>query len=132
MARELKVARTLARFPGFADALAEGVISVDHVFALAGVCNDRTLDTLVDRENAIVSFAKLHRFDVYAAYLRRLVAIIDTDGTEPDCGDRDTAAMGRDLEGHVHLSLELSGHNAVEIEGIINTEIDRQYRAGCS
>ena len=25
--------------------------------------------------------------------------------------------------------LELSGHNAVEIEAIINTEIDRQYRA---
>lgn len=106
----------------------DGLVSVDHVLALARVCNDRTLDALVERESAIVSFAKVHRFDVYVAYLRRLVAIIDSEGVEPDCGDRDTAAMGRDFEGHLHLSLELSGHNAVEIEGIINTETDRQYR----
>ena len=127
--RELKVARTLGCFGAFAEALADGLVSVDHVVALARVCNDRTVDALVERESAIVSFAKIHRFDVYVAYLRRLVAIIDSEGSEPDCGDRDTAAMGRDFEGHLHLSLELSGHNAVEIEGIINTETDRQYRA---
>ncbi|MCZ7630988.1 MAG: hypothetical protein M5U19_18945 [Microthrixaceae bacterium] len=128
VARELKVARTLERFGGFAEALADGLVSVDHVLALARVCNDRTVEALVEAEDAIVSFAKIHRFDVYVAYLRRLVAIIDSDGGEPDCGDRDTAAMGRDFEGHLHVALELSGHNAAEIEGIINTETDRQYR----
>ena len=59
--RELKIARTLARFAGFAEALGEGVISADHVLALAAVCNDRTTDALVEREDTIVSFAKLHR-----------------------------------------------------------------------
>ena len=88
-----------------------------------------TTDALVEREDTIVLFAKLHRFNVFVTYLRRLVAIIDQDGAEPDCGDRDTAAMGRDLEGHLHVSLELSGHNAVEIKAIIDTEVDRQYRA---
>jgi hypothetical protein len=127
--RELKIARTLARFGGFAEALAIGVISADHVTALAAVCNDRTIGALIEREDAIVSFAKLHRYNVFVTYLRRLVAIIDSEGPEPDCGDRDTATQGRDLEGHLHVSLELSGHNATEIEAIITGEVDRQFRA---
>jgi hypothetical protein len=127
--RELKIARTLARFSAFGEALAEGVISTDHVLALAAVCNDRTTGGLMEHEDTIVSFAKLHRYNTFVTYLRRLAAIIDQDGVEPDCGDRDTATMGRDLESHLHVSLELSGHNAIEIEAIINTEVDRQYRA---
>jgi hypothetical protein len=129
VARELKIARTLKRFPVFSEVLAEGLISVDHVLALAAVCNDRTVDGLVEYQDTIVLFAKLHRYNVFVTYLRRLVAVIDQDGVEPDCGDTDTASQGRDLEGHLHLSLELSGHNATEIEAIINTEVDRQYRA---
>ncbi len=129
--RELKVARTLARFAAFADALGDGLISVDHVLALAGVCNERIVDSLVDIEDRLVRFAKLHRYRLFVTHLRQVVAVLDDDGPEPDCGDRDTAAMGRDLEGHLHLSLELSGHSAVEIEAIINTETDRQYRAAC-
>ena len=129
VARELKIARTLARFCGFAEALAAGVISTDHVTALAAVCNDRTLDGLLEAEDKLLVFAKLHRYRTFVTFLRRLVAIIDQDGCEPDCGDRDTASQGRDLEGHLHVSLELSGHNAIEIEAIINTEVDRQYRA---
>ena len=46
--RELKIARTLKRFPAFSDVLGEGLISVDHVLALAAVCNDTVA---------------LHRFD---------------------------------------------------------------------
>ncbi|MCZ7631817.1 MAG: HNH endonuclease [Microthrixaceae bacterium] len=72
---------------------------------------------------------KFHRFSVFVTHLRQVAAMLDTDGAEPDCGDRDSAAMGRDLEGHLHLKLELTGHNAVEIEAIINAETDRQYRA---
>ncbi|MCZ7631679.1 MAG: hypothetical protein M5U19_22615 [Microthrixaceae bacterium] len=129
MGRELKVARTLERFEAFAGALATGLVSVEHVLALAGVCNDRITDALVAIEHQLVQFAKFHRFSVFVTHLRQVAAMLDADGTEPDCGDRDSAAMGRDLEGHLHLKLELTGHNAVEIEAIINTETDRQYRA---
>ncbi len=127
--RELRVARTLERFDSMADALGDGVISSEHVLALAGVCNERTVDALVDQQDQIVWFAKHHRFGVYVAFLRRLVAVVDTDGAEPDCGDRDTATMDRDFDGNLRLFMELSGHNAVEAEAIINTETDRQYRA---
>jgi hypothetical protein len=129
VARELTIARTLARFCGFAEELAKGVISTDHVLALAAVCNDRIIDGLIEAEDQLLVFAKLHRYRIFVTFLRRVAATLDEDGCEPDCGDRDTASMGRDLERHLHLSLELSGHNAVEIEGIINTEVDRQYRA---
>ncbi|MCZ7628779.1 MAG: 13E12 repeat family protein [Microthrixaceae bacterium] len=126
--RELKVARTLQRFDGFAVALAAGVVSVDHVLALAGVCNERITDTLVQAQDDLVRFAKYHRYSVFVAHLRQVAAMLDADGVEPDCGDRDTAAMGHDFEGHLHVTLELSGHNAVEIEAIICAETDRQYR----
>ncbi|MCZ7631818.1 MAG: hypothetical protein M5U19_23405 [Microthrixaceae bacterium] len=55
--RELKVARTLARFEAFAEALAAGVVSVDHVLALTAVCNDRITDALVAIEHQLVRFA---------------------------------------------------------------------------
>jgi len=126
--RELKIARTLARFEGFAVALGEGLVSVDHVSGLAQVCNDRTIEGLMAVEDDLVRFAKMHRYRVFIAYLRQVVAMLDGDGAEPDCGDRDTAAMGTDLEGHLHVNLELTGHNAIEIEAIINSETDRQYR----
>lgn len=127
--RELRVARTLERFSVMGGALRDGLISSDHVVALDQVCNERTVDVLVQHEDRIVWFAKLHRFGVYVAFLRRLVAIVDTDGAEPDCGDRDTAVLDRDFDGNLRLFMELSGHNAVEAEAIIEAETDRQYRA---
>ncbi len=129
VARELRVSRTLARFEHFADALARGAVGVDHVLALAAVCNDRTVDGLVELQDSLVRFAKLQSYKVFVAHLRRVVAVVDPDGSEPDCGDRDTASLGRDLEGHLHVRLEASGHNAVEVEQIINAETDRQFRS---
>ncbi len=127
--RELRVAHTLERFSGMRSALRSGLISSEHLSALDQVCNERTIEALLEQENQIVRFAKLHRFNVYVSYLRRLVAVIDTDGAEPDCGDVDTATMARDFDGNLRLFMELSGHNAVEAEAIINTETDRQHRA---
>lgn len=127
--RELTVARTLERFEGLAVALAAGEVSVDHVLAVAAVCNARVTDLLVELEDKIVRVARLQTFRHFQMFLRRLVSSLDQDGPEPDCGDVDTAAMGRDLESNLHLRLELSGHNAVTVERIINDETDRQYRA---
>ena len=126
--RELRVARTLERFEAFAEAMAEGYVSTDHLLALDAVCNDRIVEALVGIQDRLVRFAKHHRYKTFVAHLRQVAAMFDADGPEPDCGDRDTAAMARDLEGHLHVTLELTGHNAVEIEAIINTETDRQYR----
>ncbi len=128
--RELKVARTLARFPAFATALANGDISTDHVLALANANKgERIAEELLALQDDLVAFARRHRYPIFVRHLRALGGLLDQDGPEPDCGDRDTASMSSDLEGHLHLRLELSGHNAVTAERIINDETDRQYRA---
>lgn len=129
VARELRAARTAGRFEAFAEALGEGQIGVEHLLALDAVCNERTIDGLIELQPELLRFAKHQQYRLFVNHLRHVVAVLDPDGREPDCGDRDTAAMGRDLEGHLHLRLEASGHNAVEVEAIINAETDRQYRA---
>lgn len=130
VARELKVAHTIERFEAFGEALANGDVSADHVVAISNACRGgRITDELVAIEDSLVSYARRHQYPVFVRHLTHLVALLDQDGAEPDCGDRDTAAMGHDLEGHLHLRLELSGHNAIEAERIINEEADRQYRA---
>ena len=126
--RELRIARMLERFGEMAEALRSGVVSGDHLLALAAVCNERIADALVEHEHRIVRVARMYPFRRFVRFLRRLAATLDEDGPQPDCGDRDTAAMARDFEGHLHLRLELSGHNAVEAERIINAELHRQRR----
>ncbi|MFV0315423.1 MAG: DUF222 domain-containing protein [Microthrixaceae bacterium] len=127
--RELRVARTLRRFDSFAAALREGRIGTEHVLALANACNVRIEPALVELQDELAKFASQHRFTVFQRHLRNLVALLDADGPEPDCGDRDTAQMAADGAGNLLLSLELSGHNAIVAERIIRDETNRQYRA---
>ncbi len=129
VARELNVSSTASRFDAFAEAMGRADVGAEHVAALAAVCNDRTIDALIGLQDELLRFAKFHPYHVFVTHLRRVVRVLDPDGAEPDCGDRDTASVARDLEGHLHVRLEASGHNAVEVEQIINTELDRQYRA---
>ncbi len=128
VARELRVAHTAQRFGQIAAELRRGELSADHLLAVAAVCNERIVDALVEQEHRIVRIAKLYPFRRFVRFLRRLAAMLDEDGPEPDCGDRDTAAMARDFESHLHVRLELSGHNAAAAERIINDELDRQWR----
>ncbi len=128
VARELRVASALARFGLFAEALADGSLSVDHVLAVSNAGNPRVVDALVTLEPSLVDFARKHRFGVFVRHLRHLVALLDQDGAEPDCGDRDQAHMGIDSQNNLHLSVELTGHNATVAAHIIDTETDRQYR----
>lgn len=131
-ARELTLARTLARFGSFADALGAGHLGAEHVLALANACNPRVIDALVELEGDLVRFARQHHFAVFKRHLRYLVALLDQDGAEPDCGDRDTARMAALDDGHLHLVVDLSGHHATTAQRIITEETDRQYRAAVS
>ena len=129
VARELRIASTLARFGEFATSLAAGHISTDHVLALANAANPRVIDALIEIEAPLVSFAQRHRYAVFVRHLRHLVALLDQDGSEPDCNDHDTARMALDGEDHLHLVVELTGHNAVVAQHVLDAETDRQYRA---
>jgi hypothetical protein len=127
--RDVIIARTLESFPAFADDLAVGVISADHVVALAAVCNPRIRDGLIAVEDALLHMARTVRFEQFRRYLRVAARLADADGPEPDCGDIDTARMGVGSDGGLRLFIELSGHNATVAERIVKDETDRQHRA---
>ena len=118
------------RFPGFAEALSPGSISVDHVLALARVCNDRTTRR-VDRTRD----TRLCRSrNCTGSRCTARICVVSQRSSTPTAlnliaGIVTPQRWAVIWKGICICRLELSGHNAVEIQGIINTEVDRQYRA---
>ncbi len=127
--RDVTIGQTLLDFPAFAADLAAGVISADHVAALAAVCNPRIAEGLIAVQDSLLHMARTARFDTYRRHLRIAASLADIDGAQPDCGDIDSARMGVASDGALRLFVELTGHNAVVAERIVKDETDRQYRA---
>lgn len=129
VARELRAGALLSDFSRLGEALAGSVISIDHVHAVVGVCNTRNRAALMEVQDLIVEFASSHRFSHFRNWLAALAELCDPDGTEPDHGDHDAAAMATDGDGNLHLVMDLTGTDAVVARRIIDSECDRQYRA---
>ena len=118
----------LERFSRFAAALAAGRVSVEHVEVLCAVSNPRILDQLVDAEATIVELALHSTFAEYRSGMRQIAALLDDDGAEPDCSDRDRLTITRAADGTLHLRGMFSGDHAATIETALRDETNRQFR----
>ena len=127
--RDVRLGRLLARFGGFAAAIAAGSLSIDHAVALDAVCNERTVDALVATEAELLEMAYASTFEAFRRDLRVVAARADVDGPEPDCSEVDTVSASTGAGGEFHLRGRFSGHNAVVMERALRDELDRQWRA---
>ncbi|MFV0316597.1 MAG: hypothetical protein ACK5O2_06505, partial [Microthrixaceae bacterium] len=130
--RDVAVASVMDDFPVFAETFRDARVSIDHLAVLASVLNGRNREAMVAIEERLVDIALTESFRRYRDQVRRLAKLLDPDGAEPDCADRDHASMSTLDTGELAVFLELTGHNAVVAERIINEETDRQFRAATS
>ena len=77
--------------PATADALAAGVVSVDHVKLIASVHTPATEAAFVDAEPTLVDHARTMRFDDFAKVVRYWHQVVDPDGVERDAASRSAA-----------------------------------------
>lgn len=131
--RQLKIGRTLHRFPLFQKALDEGRISVDHVMVLAHALNPRVRVILQNAETELVELAATSTVEHWRRDLRALIDLADMDGPKPEGPIReDEATVIFDETGRLTIHGEFFGPSAVSIFESFNIELNRQLRAAAS
>jgi hypothetical protein len=128
--RHLVTGRVLRDLPVIHDAAADGVISADHVAAIADVRNPRVADALVGLQPEIVALAEGAIFEAWRADVRMLVALADEDGGHDPARDLATnkLSIAETLDGIVHLSGQLIGEHALTVKHAIDTKADDLFR----
>src|SRR3954454_5637432 len=128
--RHLVTGRVLRDLPVIHDAATDGVISADHVAAIADVRNPRVADALVGLQPEIVALAEGAIFEAWRADVRMLVALADEDGGHDPAQDlaSNKLSMAETLDGILHLSGQLVGEHALSFKHAVDTKADDLFR----
>src|SRR4051794_970353 len=128
--RHLAAGRVLRDLPVVDDAAVDGVLSAEHVSAIADVRNPRVADALVGLQPEIVALAEGAIFEAWRADVRILIALADEDGGHDPSRDLATnkLSMAETLDGVLHLSGQLVGEHALTVKHAIDTKADDLFR----
>src|SRR3954469_19242963 len=124
--RHLAAGRGLRDLPVVDDAAVDGVLSSEHVAAVAAVRNPRVADALVGLQPEIVALADGAIFEAWRGDVRMLTELADEDGGHDPAQDLATnkLSMAETLDGILHLSGQLVGEHAIVFKHAIDTKTD--------
>ena len=118
--RRLRRARSLARVPGAAAAVADGRVSIDHLDLLARAETHNPAD-YAESEQMLVDQCASLRFEQAQRVVDYWINHADPDGTPPDDTDTSSAHAAETADGTVHVTAHLYGLGAHHF----HTELDR-------
>ncbi len=126
--RRITNGRTLALFPGFAAAHANGRISSDHIAALGRVVNERNQDLLISVEPKLLGLAHALPYPKFVEALTYLAKQADADGPEPVDPEAGRLRHVTHGDGVVDVSLRLSPVEGASLLELLGREADRLFR----
>ena len=127
--RDVSVARRLrSTLPLVAEALARGRITLDHAALLSRLTTPRVESIMVELQDHLLDLADGVRFERWAADVRALVELADTEG-----GHRPTPPSNRlhlqvDGDGVLHLEATLVGADAAVVAHHLRRAGDAAFR----
>jgi hypothetical protein len=125
--RVSKATRLERHFGQVQAAVATGALTSDHAAVLSTYTNARVIDALADVQDELIALAGECTFDEWRAHLRRLIALLDQDGGEPDeAANRLRFASG--LDGMIYLDGAMTSEVAMELTSAVDAKADELYR----
>lgn len=120
-------ARTAHRFPDFAAALGQGIVTLDHLRVLGSVTNQRNLVDLVEIEAALLSLASLYTFAEWEREVRSIAALLDADGAEPREPSPDRLRVTQLHSSTVHVDGVFNSIDGTSLREMLQRHVERSF-----
>ncbi len=127
--RDVSVARRLrTTLPIVADALARGRITLDHAALLSRLTTPRVEPIMVELQEHLIDLAEGVRFERWAADIRALVELADTEGAHRPTPPANRLHLQLDGDGVLHLQATLVGADATVVAHHLRRAGDAAFR----
>ena len=125
--RMVSTARKLRSvLPQVADALRNGLITLEHAALLAKLCVTRVEPIMVALQAEFISLTTGVRFEQWANEIRALIDLADPDGAHLPNPDHNRINLSDGLSGELHLDGDFVADTAATIRAALLAETDRR------
>ena len=125
--RMVSTARKLRSvLPEVAEALRNGLITLDHAALLSKLCVPRVEPIMVALQAEFISLTTGVRFEQWANEIRALIDLADPDGAHLPNPDHNRINMSDGLSGELHLDGDFVADTAATIRAALLSETERR------